>query len=152
VSEQQTALRLSDLIDTVRPEEGVWVQYQDTTFHLRVTYYGKPQMEKMFEAAKTVKLNMRNLKEEEDMDRLKFRKLYAKKVIQEWKGLTVEVLRKLVILKLDANLNPTDEIPCTDENKEMLIQYSLEFDQWLAGVTQKVVTFNAEKKEAELKN
>jgi hypothetical protein len=153
VSEQQQAVRLVDLIDTTRPEnEGVWVQFQDTPFTLRVTYYGKPQMQKMFEAAKTTKLNMRTLREEEDMDKLKFRKLYARKVIQEWKGLTVDVLRKLVVLKIDSNLPGDLEIPCTDENKEMLIEHSLEFDQWLASVTQKVDTFNAQKQDEELKN
>ncbi len=153
MSDQQQAVRLADLIDTTRPEnEGVWVQFQDTPFQLRVTYYGKPQMQKMFDAAKTTKLNMRTLREEEEMDRLKFRKLYARKVIQEWKGLTVDVLRRLVVLKLDAGLPGDLEIPCTDENKEMLIEHSLEFDQWLASVTQRVETFNAQKQDEELKN
>jgi hypothetical protein len=152
VNEQQQAVRLADLIDTTRPEEGVWVQFQDTPFTVRVTYYGKQQMQKMFEAAKTTKLNMRTLREEDDMDRLKFRKLYAKKVIREWKGLTVAILRKLVVLKLDASLPDDTVIECTDENKEMLIEYSLEFDQWLASVTQKVDTFNAQRQEEELKN
>ena len=85
MNDQQQAVRLADLIDTARPEnEGVWVQYQNTPFWLRVTYYGKQQMQKMFEAAKTTKLNMRTLREEEEMDKLKFRKLYARKVIQEY--------------------------------------------------------------------
>ena len=153
MNDQQQAVRLADLIDTTRPEnEGVWVQYQNTPFWLRVTYYGKQQMQKMFEAAKTTKLNMRTLREEEEMDKLKFRKLYARKVIQEWKGLTIDVLRSMVILKLDSSLAGDLEVPCTDENKEMLIEHSLEFDQWLASVTQKVDTFNEQKKAAELGN
>jgi len=146
-------LRLADLIDTKRPEnEGVWVNFQDTQFRLRITYYGKSQMQKMFDAAKINRLNTRTLREEEELDRLKFRKLYANKVIRDWKGLTIGVLRQLVVLKIDAKIPDETEIPCTDENKEMLIEHSLVFDQWLASTTQKVETFNEAKREEELKN
>ena len=149
----QNTIKLADLIDLTRPDqEGVWVQFQDTTFYVRVTYYGKPQMNKMFEAAKTTKLNTRTLQEVEEMDKAKFRKLYARKIIQEWKGLTVAVLRTMVPLKIGASVPDDMELPCTDEHKEMLIEQSLVFDQWLASITQKVETFNEKKKEEELKN
>jgi hypothetical protein len=145
-------LQLSQLLDKSRTREGVWVQYQNTDFYVKVAYYGKPQMQRIFEEAKTTRLNMRTLREEEEMDRPKFRRLYANQVIKEWKGLTIAVLRQLVVVQVNSELPDQTDIPCTAENREMLLENSLEFDQWLSGVTQRVDTFNEQKKELELKN
>jgi hypothetical protein len=145
-------LQLSQLLDTSRTKEGVWVQYQNTDFWVKVAYYGKPQMQRIFEEAKTTRINMRTLREEEEMDRHKFRRLYANQVIKDWKGLTIAVLKSLVVVQVNSGLADTTEVPCTPENREMMLEHSLEFDQWLSSVTQKVDTFNEQKKELEIKN
>jgi nicotinamide mononucleotide adenylyltransferase len=147
----EAPIQLSQLIDTSRTKEGVWVQYQNTTFQIKVAYYGKPQMQRLFEEAKSTRINMRTLREEEDMDRFKFRKLYANAVIKDWKGLTVAVLRSLIVVGVNGIPDST-EIPCTPENREMLLENSLEFDQWLSSMTQRVETFNQQKREEEIKN
>jgi len=146
------AVQLSQLIDTSKTKEGVWVQYQNTDFWVRVAYYGKPQMQRIFDEAKTTRINMRTLREEEEMDRPKFRRLYADQVIKDWKGLTIGVLKTLVVLNISSDLPESTEIGCTSENRQMLLEHSLEFDQWLSGVTQRVDTFNEQKKEFEIKN
>ena len=145
-------LQLSQLLDKSRTREGVWVQYQNTDFWVKVAYYGKPQMQRIFEEAKTTRINMRTLREEEEMDRHKFRRLYANQVIKDWKGLTIAVLKSLVVVQVNSGLADTTEVPCTPENREMMLEHSLEFDQWLSSVTQKVDTFNEQKKELEIKN
>ena len=92
------ALNLGSLIDTKRIDEGIWVTYKETQFQVKVSYYGKPQMAAIFERCKTKSVNLRTLKEEERINNPVFREEYADLVIREWKGLTLDVLRKLASL------------------------------------------------------
>jgi hypothetical protein len=131
VENNGTPIQLSQLLDTSRVKDGVWVQYQNSDFWVRVAYYGKQQMQRLFEECKTSRINMRTLREEEEMDKVKFRKMYASQVIREWKGLTLGVLKNLVVVQINSGLPDTTEITCSQENREMLLEHSLEFDQWL---------------------
>lgn len=145
-------INISNLIDTAKTSEGVWMQFKDTPFHVQVTYYGKAQMTALFDRTKRVEFDPVTLTNREEIDREKFRKEYSRKVIRDWRGLTMDVLRKLIPLREDPNVPDAYEVPCTDENRELLILHSIEFDRWLQTVCTSLDNFNQARREEEEKN
>ncbi len=149
---EQFPTNLKELIDNKRPQQGVWVRFKDTPFEVCVTYFGKQKMRELFEKTKVVDFDTRTLQERERIDDDRFRKEYVKTLIKDWRGLNYEVLKRLVPVDPDLSLPPDYTLPCTEENKAVLIEQSVEFDQWLAKVTTDLSVFNQKKKEEEEKN
>jgi hypothetical protein len=145
-------LKLEELVDRNRIDQGIWVKFKDTTFEIRVGYYGRDQMKKVWEQSKDIEVDPRTLRTEEKLNDERFKEQYVEKVIKEWKGLTEDVLRRLIVLRTNMDLPPGFEVPCTKENKLFLINNSVEFDQWLSLVVSNVANFNNNRQEAELKN
>lgn len=143
-------LNIKDLLDEQAIDDGVWVPFKDTNFKVKIAYYGKQQMQQLYEKCKVKTFNPRLARFDEDVDTNKFRKIYADTVIRDWSGLTIEVLSKLIPVK--GTPDPKAELACTPDNKVVLVTLSMEFDQWLAQIATDVEAFNQAKAEAELKN
>jgi hypothetical protein len=142
---------LKALLDTDRIENGVWVTYEDTPFEVRVAYYGRPEMQALYKKCSTKKFDPGTMQEREDLDTVKFRDAFSDQVIKEWRGLTLGVLRKLILLK--ASEQPDDTpITCTKENKTFLLENCFAFDRWVQSVCQSIEVFNQKQKEIERKN
>ena len=76
----------------------------------------------------------------EDVDEDKFVSLFAKATVKGWKGLTLSVLQELILIDMKEN-DPTTELEYSQENAQLLMQNSTEFDQWLNEVVFDLANF-----------
>jgi hypothetical protein len=147
------ALQLKNLIDNRREEEGEWFQFPGTKFEVKIAHYGKQAMEDLYNSCKIKKTDPRNPRQIiESLDTEAFRIAYAEKIIKDWRGLTLDVLKRFIVLKQDAENSADEELPFSPDNRLALLSASAEFDNWVTNVCQDVEAFNRVKKEEQLKN
>jgi hypothetical protein len=146
------ALTLSQLINVKKQDEGEWFRYGDTSFEVKLAFYGRKAMQEIYDASRVRKpdpRNPRNFIEETDNDL--FRQNYVPRVIKGWKGLTLKALAQLVVMEVEG-VDETAEVPYSNEEAMALIAASIPFDQWVTAMCSDVATYNQAKKEAALKN
>ena len=67
---------------------------------------------------------------EEALDEDKFLEVYVKEVIKGWKGFKYKYLEDILLVNL-GDLDPEDELKFTQENAELLMKNSPDFDTWV---------------------
>ena len=92
----------------------------------------------------TFKFNKRTRQREEEIDNDKFLEAYAEKAIKGWKGLKYRYLEELLLVDVSA-LDPEDELPYTQENAELLMKNSSEFDTWVTETVSDLENFTGNK-------
>ena len=65
----------------------------------------------------------------EDLNEDKFVVEFSKASIKNWKGLTLDHLETLILI--ESKDDPEKEVPYSEENAEVLVANSTEFDTWL---------------------
>ena len=68
---------------------------------------------------------------EEQLDNDKFLTEYCKAIIKGWKGLKYKYLEELLLVDT-SDVNPEDELVWNDENAELLMKNSGDFDNWVS--------------------
>ena len=81
----------------------------------------------------------------ENLDEDKFVKEFAKATIQNWSGLTIEHLETLILINTD-DQDPSAEVEYSEDNAEILVTNSTEFDTWLNEVVFDLENFRSEGK------
>ena len=66
----------------------------------------------------------------EELDEQKFIKEFSQAVVKNWKGLKLKYLEDLILVDLKGQ-NHEDVMPYSQDNAEVLIENSQEFDNWL---------------------
>ena len=66
----------------------------------------------------------------ETLDEDKFVKEFSTATLKNWKGLTLEHLETLILIEI-GDQDTTTEVEFTEENAEVLVTNSTEFDTWL---------------------
>jgi hypothetical protein len=66
----------------------------------------------------------------EELDEEKFVKEFTKGTVKNWKGLTLKHLETLILIDAEGE-DPSKEVEYSDENAEVLVSNSTEFDTWL---------------------
>ncbi len=66
----------------------------------------------------------------EELDEAKFVKEFTEAVIKNWKGLKLKYLEDLILVDLKGQ-KEEEEMPFTQENAQVLVENSQEFDNWL---------------------
>lgn len=108
-----------------------WIDYPTGDgFSVLVCNLSRPELRKLTKkcTSKQYDRSARTMVEKFDDD--KFVEEFAKAVIKDWKGLTLEQLNDLVLIDLEGQ-DPKTELPYSQEHAEALITNSTEFDNWL---------------------
>ena len=66
----------------------------------------------------------------EELDETKFVKEFSSAVIKNWKGLKLAYLEDLILVDLKGQ-DPNEEMAYSQENAQVLVENSQEFDNWL---------------------
>tara|TARA_R100000152_G_C6763483_1_gene187907 strand:+ start:78 stop:527 length:450 start_codon:yes stop_codon:yes gene_type:complete len=66
----------------------------------------------------------------EELDETKFVAEFTDATVKGWKGLKLSYLEELILVDL-ADQDPETEMPYSDENAQILVENSTEFDNWL---------------------
>ena len=95
-----------------------------------LTYLAREELLKLRNKCLKQKFNKKTRAFEEQLDEDTFLTEYVKSVIKGWKGLKYKYLKELVLVDVDGHDQET-ELPYSNENAELLMRNSADFDQWV---------------------
>jgi hypothetical protein len=125
-------------------------------FFVKVAYASKHVLQQIREECKETFFNTRSRTQEEKLNDEKMRKAYARQIIQGFRGLTLGGLQKIVPgTGVDQeNVSLDTPVEYTEELAEVLIQVSIDFENWVIDIATNVENFSkvALKKKEQLEN
>ena len=100
-------------------------------FNVKLTYLSREELLKLRNRSVKQVLNKKTRAYEEQLDNDKFLTEYCKAIIKGWKGLKYKYLEELLLVDT-SGVNPEDELVWNDENAELLMKNSGDFDNWVS--------------------
>ena len=113
-------------------------------FAVDVTYLAREELLKLRKKCLTTKFNRKTRQPEEELNEDMFLVEYVKAVIKGWKGLKFRYLEELLLVDV-SELDPDDELPFTQDNAELLMKNSGDFDTWVTEVGGDLENFTGNK-------
>ena len=113
-------------------------------FEVQITYLAREELLKIRNKCLKQKFNKKTRQFEDELDDDIFLTEYVKGVIKGWKGLKYNRLGELILVDVSAQ-NPEDELEFTQENAEVLMRNSNDFDTWITEVTGDLENFTESK-------
>jgi len=113
-------------------------------FTVDVTYLAREELLKLRKKCLTTKFNRKTRQPEEELNEDMFLIEYVKAVIKGWKGLKFRYLEELLLVDV-SELDPDDELPFTQDNAELLMKNSGDFDTWVTEVVGDLENFTGNK-------
>ena len=131
---EQTTQQPVSLATLMTPSKTVDVDYPVVEgFVVSLTYLAREELMKLRGKCLKQKFNKKTRAFEETLDEEKFLEVYTKSVIKGWKGLTYSILKTIVLVDT-TNYNDNDELPFSQENSQLLMKNSTDFDTWVTEV------------------
>jgi hypothetical protein len=107
-------------------------------------YLARESLLKLRKKCVSTKFDRKTRQPEEVLDEEKFLEEYCKEVIKGWKGLKYKYLEEFLLVDISA-LNPEDELLYTEDNAELLMKNSSNFDTWVTEVVGDLENFTSNK-------
>ena len=107
-------------------------------------YLAREELLKLRKKCVTTKFSKKTRQPEEILDEETFLTEYCKAVIKNWSGLKFRYLEELLLVDT-SNLDLDDELPYTQENAELLMKNSNEFDTWVTETVGDLENFTGNK-------
>ena len=115
------------MVDT----KSIWIDFPGLeNFQIEVSNLSRKELTGLRKRCTSNKFDRKSRQIVENLDEDKFVKEFAKATIQNWKGLTIAHLETLILIDTD-NQDPAAEVEYSEENAEILVTNSTEFDTWL---------------------
>lgn len=137
-----TPISLSSLMTPSKTVTLDFPGYSD--FTVDVTYLAREELLKLRKKCLTTKFNRKTRQPEEELNEDMFLVEYVKGVIKGWSGLKYRYLEELLLVDV-SELDPDDDLPFTQENAELLMKNSSEFDTWVTEVVGDLENFTGNK-------
>lgn len=109
-----------------------------------VCYLAREELLKLRKKCVTSKFNKKTRQPEETLDEEKFLTEYVRSVIKGWSGLKFRYLEELLLVDTDG-LDLDDELPYTQDNAELLMKNSTDFDTWVTETVGDLENFTGRK-------
>ena len=93
-------------------------------------YLAREELIKLRKKCITTKFNKKTRQPEENLDEEIFVKEYCKAVVKDWSGLKYRYLEELLLVDVESQ-DPDDELGYSQDNAELLMKNSNEFDTWV---------------------
>jgi hypothetical protein len=107
-------------------------------------YLAREELVKLRKKCVTTKFSKKTRQPEEILDEDKFLLEYCKAVIKNWSGLKYRYLEELLLVDVSA-YDPEDVLPFTQENAELLMKNSSDFDTWVTDTVGDLENFTGNK-------
>ena len=107
-------------------------------------YLGREELIKLRKKCVSTKFDKKTRQPEEHLDEDKFLTEYCKGVIKGWSGLKYRYLEELLLVDVSA-LDPDDDLPFTQDNAELLMKNSSDFDSWVTETVSDLENFTGNK-------
>ena len=102
-------------------------------FEISICYLAREELLKLRKRCLSTKFNRKTHQPEESLDEDKFLKEYTKSVIKGWTGLKFSYLEEFLLVDI-SDYAPDDLLPHTQDNAELLMRNSNDFDTWVTDV------------------
>ena len=100
-------------------------------FTVKLTYLAREELLKLRNKSVSQKFNKKTRAYEEQLDNDKFLTEYCKAIIKGWKGLKYNYLEELLLVDI-SEVDPEDTLVWNNENAELLMKNSSDFDEWVS--------------------
>lgn len=107
-------------------------------------YLAREELLKLRKKCVTTKFSKKTRQPEEILDEDKFLVEYCKSVIKTWSGFKYSYLEELLLVDI-SGLDENDELPYTQDNAELLMKNSNDFDTWVTETVGDLENFTGSK-------
>ena len=119
------------LASLLTPSKTVTIDYPDIDgFEVDLCYLAREELLKVRNKCLSQKFNKKTRSFEEQLDEDKFLTAYVKGVIKGWRGLKYTHLLELLLVDFGEK-DPETELEFNNENAEVLMRNSNDFDSWV---------------------
>jgi len=126
--------------------KSVWMDFPGLDgFKVEVANLSRKELTGLRKRCTSSKFDRKSRQIMENLDEDKFVKEFAKATIQNWSGLTIEHLETLILINTEGQ-EPSAEVEYSEDNAEILVTNSTEFDTWLNEVVFDLENFRSEGK------
>jgi hypothetical protein len=124
----------------------VWVDFPGLSgFKVKIANLSRKELTSLRKRCTVQKFDRKTRQVVETLDEEKFVTEFSNAVIKGWEGLTLESLETLLLINTEGK-DLTEELPYSDENAEVLVSSSTEFDTWLNEVVFDLDNFRTDTK------
>ena len=110
--------------------KSVWMDFPGCDgFTVEVANLSRKELTSLRKRCTSQKFDRKTRTLREDLNEDKFVVEFSKASIKNWKGLTLDHLETLILI--ESQDDPEKEVPYSEENAEVLVANSTEFDTWL---------------------
>jgi len=137
-----------DLKKLVVDSKSTWVDFPGLEgFSVEVANLSRKELTALRKRCTTQKFDRKTRQLTEHLDEDKFVSEFASASVKNWKGLTLAHLETLVLIDADSE-DMDKDVPYTEENAEVLVTGSAEFDTWLNEVVFDLDNFRGKPKKS----
>lgn len=124
-------MKLKELmVDT----KSAWIDYPGLEgFSVEVVNLGREKVIKLRKDCLETRFDRKLKVPVEELNEKKFVAKFTEATVKNWKGLKLKHLETLMLVDL-GNQDPESELEYSEENAELLVNHSPDFDAWLNGV------------------
>ena len=131
MNEQATPAQPVSLATLMTPSKTVSIDYPEMDgFSVDLTFLARDEILKLRNKCLKQKFNKKTRAFEEALDEDRFLEVYVKEVIKGWKGFKYKYLEEILLVDI-GDLDPEDELKFNQENAELLMKNSPDFDTWV---------------------
>ena len=131
VAETQKTQPVS-LKSLLTPSKTVGIDYPGMDgFSVKLTYLAREELLKLRNRSVSQQFNKKTRSYEEQLYNDKFLTEYCKAIIKGWSGLKYKYLEELLLVDVSKQ-DPNDELPWSQENAELMMKNSGDFDNWVS--------------------
>ena len=133
------------LASLMTPSKTVSIDFPGYTgMKVLLCYLAREELLKLRKRCVTTKFSKKTRQPEEILDEATFLTEYCKGVIKGWSGLKYRYLEELLLVDIK-DLDPDDELVFTQENAELLMKNSSDFDTWVTETVGDLENFTGNK-------
>ncbi len=133
------------LASLMTPSKTVTIDFPGYTgMTVDLCYLAREELVKLRKKCVTTKFSKKTRQPEEILDEDKFLLEYCKSVIKGWSGFKYRYLEELLLVDVSA-FDPDDELGFTQENAELLMRNSSDFDTWVTETVSDLENFTGSK-------
>lgn len=127
------------MVDT----KAVWMSFPGLSgFEVQIANLSRKELTSLRKRCTVQKFDRKTRQVVETLDDEKFVKEFAIATVKNWKGLTIAHLETLLLIDAEGK-DPESELAYSEENAEILVSSSTEFDSWLNEVVFDLDNFRA---------
>ena len=128
-----------------------WVDFPGMDgFEVELANLSRKELVNLRKRCTTNKFDRKTRMFNEELDEAKFVTEFSGATVKGWKGLKLKYLEDLILVDLKGQ-DKESEMPYTQENAEVLVENSQEFDNWLNEVVFDLENFRSREQEAPVK-